>query len=66
MKFTYVPEEVFGTFFPGADELAEMFGFIQDYGYFGEKIITRGILCFFFFFSLCIILTPFFLFEWIV
>jgi hypothetical protein len=38
-----VPIEVFSTFgFPGAVELAEMFGWFNDYGYFGKHDPSEG------------------------
>jgi len=38
-----VPVEVFGKFpFPGAHELAEMFAWFNDYGYFGKQDPQAG------------------------
>jgi len=37
VAYNCVPESVFGTFFPGATELADMFGWFTEYGYYGEK-----------------------------
>ena len=34
-SFTQVPSEVFSTFFEGAKELAEMFGYFEEYTYMG-------------------------------
>lgn len=34
-KFNRVPRNVFATFFPGATELAEMFGYFEEYTYLG-------------------------------
>ena len=39
--FNRVPKEVFATFFPGAGELAEMFGYFEDYTYLGAKSDNR-------------------------
>lgn len=35
--FNQVPREVFASFFPGARELAEMFGYFQDHTYLGAN-----------------------------
>lgn len=35
--FNQVPSEVFATFFPGAGELAEMFGYFEDHTYLGAN-----------------------------
>ena len=35
LTFTSVPGDVFAGFFPGAGELAQMFGYIEDFGYLG-------------------------------
>lgn len=37
-SFTQVPKEVFATFFPGAAELGEMFGYIQAHSYMGSEM----------------------------
>ncbi|MDB5697803.1 MAG: hypothetical protein JWN69_607 [Alphaproteobacteria bacterium] len=37
-SFTQVPKEVFATFFPGAAELGEMFGYIQAHSYLGSAM----------------------------
>ena len=34
-KFNKVPRDVFATFFPGAAELAEMFGYFEEFTYLG-------------------------------
>lgn len=39
--FNRVPREVFATFFPGAGELAEMFGYFEDYTYLGQNSDDR-------------------------
>lgn len=39
--FNPVPREVFATFFPGARELAEMFGYFQDHTYLGGSADER-------------------------
>jgi len=36
-SFQEVPREVFANFFPGADELAQMFGYFQDHSYMGGQ-----------------------------
>ena len=47
VKFNSVPEKVFASFpFPGAEEMATMFCFFDEYGYYGEKKTKRGILTF--------------------
>ena len=38
LTFTSVPRDVFATFFPGAAELAQMFGYIEDFGYLGRSL----------------------------
>jgi uncharacterized protein YbjT (DUF2867 family) len=38
LSFTPVPKDVFGTFFPGAAELAEMFGYFQAHTYLGPDV----------------------------
>ena len=35
LTFTSVPRDVFANFFPGAAELARMFGYIDEFGYLG-------------------------------
>ncbi|RDE18854.1 NmrA/HSCARG family protein [Motiliproteus coralliicola] len=37
-SFQEVPAEVFATFFPGAGELAEMFGYFQAHSYLGDRL----------------------------
>lgn len=37
-SFTQMPKEVFATFFPGAAELGEMFGYIQAHSYMGSEM----------------------------
>lgn len=44
VRFNSVPEKVFASFpFPGAEELAIMFNFFIEYGYYGEKKNGRDI-----------------------
>jgi hypothetical protein len=44
VKFNFVPEKVYASFgFPFAAEMAAMFAFFDEFGYFGEKKIKRGI-----------------------
>ena len=38
LTFTSVPGNVFAEFFPGARELAQMFGFIDEFGYLGRSL----------------------------
>jgi uncharacterized protein YbjT (DUF2867 family) len=38
LRFNQVPGEVFANFFPGAGELAEMFGFFQAHSYLGSDM----------------------------
>ena len=40
-SFTHVPGEVFSTFFQGAKELTEMFGYFEKYSYMGPNSETR-------------------------
>lgn len=40
-SFTHVPGEVFSTFFEGAKELTEMFGYFEKYTYMGPSSKTR-------------------------
>jgi uncharacterized protein YbjT (DUF2867 family) len=40
-SFTYVPGDVFSTFFEGAKELTEMFGYFEKYTYMGPNSKTR-------------------------
>jgi uncharacterized protein YbjT (DUF2867 family) len=40
-SFKRVPKEVFATFFPGAEELAEMFGYWEAYTYLGSDSSDR-------------------------
>ena len=40
-SFTHVPGEVFSTFFEGAKELTEMFGYFEKYTYMGPNSKTR-------------------------
>ena len=40
-SFTHVPGEVFSTFFEGAKELTEMFGYFEKYTYMGPNSETR-------------------------
>lgn len=61
MQANEVPGDVFSKFFPGADEIADMFSFFHNYGYFGEKVSKRDIL----FISLLIIYYLLFLFIYI-
>jgi len=43
-RFEFVPPEVFAKFgFPGAEELAEMFKFFTEYGYYGPETEERKI-----------------------
>jgi hypothetical protein len=37
VTYNAVPESVFATFFPGAAEFADMFGWFNEYGYYGER-----------------------------
>jgi uncharacterized protein YbjT (DUF2867 family) len=37
-KFQQVPAEIFANFFPGAGELAEMFGYFENHTYMGDKL----------------------------
>jgi uncharacterized protein YbjT (DUF2867 family) len=39
--FNHVPREVFATFFPGADEIAEMFAYFEEYTYLGAPSEER-------------------------
>lgn len=42
LKFNYVPTDVFATFpFPGADDMAAMFGFFDSHGLDGDIELTR-------------------------
>ncbi len=41
--FNQVPREVFANFFPGARELAEMFGYFEDYTYLGANSDARSL-----------------------
>jgi len=44
VRANYVPPEVFGKFpFPHADELAEMFAWFHNFGYYGEKVNGRDV-----------------------
>ena len=38
LTFTSVPRDVFANFFPGAAELAQMFGYIDEFGYLGRSM----------------------------
>ena len=38
LTFTSVPRDVFANFFPGAAELAQMFGYIDEFGYLGRSL----------------------------
>ena len=38
LTFTSVPRDVFANFFPGAAELAQMFGYIDEFGYLGRPM----------------------------
>ena len=40
-SFTQVPADVFGTFFEGAKELAEMFAYFEKYTYMGPNSQER-------------------------
>ena len=40
-SFTHVPGDVFSTFFEGAKELTEMFGYFEQYTYMGPNSKTR-------------------------
>ncbi|MCE7064077.1 NmrA/HSCARG family protein [Dyadobacter sp. CY326] len=41
LTFTQVPADLFATFFEGADELAEMFGYFETYTYMGPDAASR-------------------------
>jgi hypothetical protein len=40
-SFTHVPSEIFSTFFEGAQELAQMFGYFENYTYMGPDSASR-------------------------
>lgn len=43
-RFEYVPPDVFAKFgFPGADEMAEMFKWLTEYGYYGPETADRKV-----------------------
>lgn len=41
LRYQQVPYEAFATFFPGADEMAEMFRWFEKYTYFGPSAETK-------------------------
>jgi hypothetical protein len=41
LSVTQVPREMFATFFPGAAEIAEMFGYFQAHTYLGSDSTDR-------------------------
>ena len=37
----YVDQHVYSTFFPGADKIADMYGWFDEYGYYGPETAAR-------------------------
>jgi len=49
IRLNEVPSDVFGTFFPGAKEIAEMLGWFNEYTYYGphDKDLGKKLFAFF-------------------